>query len=193
MGGEAQRQLRCRGCALPRCRSELCPVRRRDTALGMGPSAVPRARCHTATGTLLEGTLQERACRSAKKGLGLPPLLSTFPPCEGSTQQFWDPTGTHQVVFCYKSLSPLPSSLLRKKLRKQRSEPALVHHHGEVSPRCHQLLQPPWQSAAATSLGDMPPVCCLWAAAPLHDSFSPLALPGLGESLPLPFPVGLCG
>lgn len=157
----------------------------------MGPSAVPRAGCHTATGTFLEGTLQESTCRSAKRGPGLPPLWSTFPLCKGSTQQFCDSTSTHQAISHYKSLRPLPSSLLHKELRKQRSEPVLVHHHIEVSPRCCHLLRPPWQSTVATSLGEMPPVCCLWAAAPLCDSVSPLAHPRLGEISPLSSPVGL--
>ena len=185
MSREAQKKLRWRGCASPRCRSKLCSARRRDTALGIGPSAVRRSRCHTATGTLLEGTLQESTCRSAKR------VLSTFSPCKGSTQQFWDPTGTHRAISRYKSLSPLPSSLLHEELRKQRSEPALVHHHREMSPRCCHLLRPPWQSAAAISLGETLPVCCLWAAAPLRDSISPLAHLTLGESSPLPCPVGL--
>lgn len=185
MSGEAQRKLRWRGCASPRCRSKLCSAHRRDMALGTGPSAVPRSRCHTAMGTLLEDTLWESTCRSANR------VLSTFSPCKGSTQQFWDPTGTHRVISHYKSLSPLPSSLLHEELRKQRSEPALVHHQREMSTRCCHLLRPPWQSAVAISLGETPSVCCLWAAAPLRDSISLLAHPRLGESSPLPSPVGL--
>lgn len=61
------------------------------------------------------------------------------------------------------------SSFPHEELRKQRSEPALIHHHGEVSPHHHHLLRPPWQSAVATALGTR----CLWAAALLHGSGSP--------------------
>lgn len=109
----------------------------------------------------LEGTLGT-APAGQHRGVGAAGLAGHFPLPKGPRSSF----GTSRVIFHYKSPSPGPSSLLHEELRKQRSEPGLVHH----AQRCPH--------AAATCSGHLGnlwgcfpggnPACSRpWAAAPL--------------------------
>lgn len=142
--------------------------------------AVPT--CHTPRGL---------RCRapwgSAQRGRGLLPSPGTSP-SQRAHAAILGPAGTAGVIFHYKSPSPLPSSLLHEELRKQRCEPALVHHSRGVP-----TLPPPAPATLAICCGRFP------------GGILPLPAPGLqllsfdfppgpswaGAELAVPSPVGL--
>lgn len=142
----------------------------RDAALSveLSPGVTP-------PGPFAGGHLGDSTCGAARRGLGLLPWLATSPLPKGPRSS----SGHSQSDICDKSPGPRPSAPLHEELRKQRREPALVHH----TQRCPH--------AAATCSGHLGNLLCLcptgiplslpWAAAPL-TRFCPWPILGWGRA-----------